>query len=339
MKISVAMATYNGERFLCEQLQSLAQQIVKPYELVVTDDGSTDATLTMLKEFSARAPFPVHIHVNEARLGYGENFLKAASLCTGDWIAFCDQDDVWLPDKLARLTEIIRRQPKLNCIIHEALACDESLRVMGQRWRARINWILRSHVAGALRFSYRVYAGFCICFRADMLTLVSVDDRPTLPNGARLPHDAWVTQLAYIFGGTQFLSAKLALYRRHSRAETANYRHGVAARFARVRGTDSSHYQNEALVRRHVARELAALARKCPPEYRPYFHAGSHQFQRLAEWAERRSGIYRATLVLTRGWALLIAIFRGCYHGSIRPRTSGYGTLALLKDALRVLAG
>ena len=99
-RISIAMATYNGSKYLREQLDSLAAQTLPPCELVVTDDGSTDDTLGILDRFRRRAPFPVHLHRNEQRLGYRDNFLKAAQLCSGELIAFCDQDDVWMPDKL-----------------------------------------------------------------------------------------------------------------------------------------------------------------------------------------------------------------------------------------------
>jgi glycosyltransferase involved in cell wall biosynthesis len=99
--ISIAMATYNGEKFLEQQLQSLATQTLLPAELIVCDDTSTDATPEIVKRFSETAPFPVTLVVNEQRLGWRGNFLKAASLCRSEYIAFCDQDDIWLPEKLA----------------------------------------------------------------------------------------------------------------------------------------------------------------------------------------------------------------------------------------------
>ncbi|MGA8529432.1 MAG: glycosyltransferase, partial [Acidobacteriaceae bacterium] len=100
-RISVAMATYNGEKYIREQLDSIARQSLLPYELVVTDDGSTDGTLEMVEDFARSAPFPVKIHRNDVRLGFADNFFKAASLCEGELIAFSDQDDVWLEDKLS----------------------------------------------------------------------------------------------------------------------------------------------------------------------------------------------------------------------------------------------
>jgi glycosyltransferase involved in cell wall biosynthesis len=95
------MATYNGEKFLEQQLQSLSKQTRLPAELIVCDDTSDDATVDIIKRFSETAPFPVKLVVNEQRLGWRGNFLKAASLCTSEYIAYCDQDDIWLPEKLA----------------------------------------------------------------------------------------------------------------------------------------------------------------------------------------------------------------------------------------------
>lgn len=93
-KISVAMATYNGAAYLEQQLESLANQVLHPGELVVTDDGSSDGTLALIEDFARRAPFPVRLVRNEARLGYRGNFIKTSTICGCELIAFCDQDDV-----------------------------------------------------------------------------------------------------------------------------------------------------------------------------------------------------------------------------------------------------
>jgi glycosyltransferase involved in cell wall biosynthesis len=107
------MATYNGEKFLEQQLQSLAKQTLLPAELIICDDTSVDATVEIIKRFSETAPFPVKLVVNEQRLGWRRNFLKAASLCTAEYIAFCDQDDIWLPEKLAVVQSYIEKKRSL----------------------------------------------------------------------------------------------------------------------------------------------------------------------------------------------------------------------------------
>lgn len=112
-KISIAMATYNGELYIRRQLDSIAQQTLPPAELIVCDDGSTDSTVNIVNDFSRSAPFPVEVVQNEKRLGFTANFLQAARMCHGDLIAFCDQDDEWLPQKLHRIVEISRESDAL----------------------------------------------------------------------------------------------------------------------------------------------------------------------------------------------------------------------------------
>jgi glycosyltransferase involved in cell wall biosynthesis len=104
-KISIAMATYNGDRFIRHQLDSFARQTMLPSELMICDDGSTDSTISIINNFSLSAPFPVVIVHNSVRLGYTANFLQAARMCQGNLIAFSDQDDEWLPQKLARILQ------------------------------------------------------------------------------------------------------------------------------------------------------------------------------------------------------------------------------------------
>jgi glycosyltransferase involved in cell wall biosynthesis len=94
------MATYNGEKFLEQQLQSLSKQTRLPAELIICDDTSSDATVDIITRFSETASFLVKLVVNEHRLGWRRNFLKSASLRTSEYIVFCDQDDIWLSDKL-----------------------------------------------------------------------------------------------------------------------------------------------------------------------------------------------------------------------------------------------
>jgi glycosyltransferase involved in cell wall biosynthesis len=112
--IAIAVATYNGERFLEQQLRTLSEQVKLPDEVVVCDDASTDRTPEILAQFARRAPFPVRLVINDQRLGWRENFLKPASLCTSDYIAFCDQDDVCLPDKLSVVSRYLDRD---RCIL------------------------------------------------------------------------------------------------------------------------------------------------------------------------------------------------------------------------------
>jgi glycosyltransferase involved in cell wall biosynthesis len=102
-RISIALCVCNGARFLGEQLSSLCAQRRLPDEVVVGDDASDDDSVAIIEKFSAEAPFPVRLIRNSSRLGVRGNFQKVIAHCVHDLIALCDQDDVWLPEKLAVL--------------------------------------------------------------------------------------------------------------------------------------------------------------------------------------------------------------------------------------------
>jgi glycosyltransferase involved in cell wall biosynthesis len=167
-QISVAMGTYNGEEHIIEQLDSLAKQTVLPCELVVCDDCSKDKTVNILRYFAASAPFQVRIYVNESNLGFSDNFLKAASLCKGDWIAFCDQDDVWLPIKLARACEMIELYSGLELVLvgHTSLVAKPNLELTGQR---SPDYQQDKYMKRASNFAFWGIQGFSMIFRAALL--------------------------------------------------------------------------------------------------------------------------------------------------------------------------
>ena len=93
-KVSVVMCTYNGERYLREQLDSIVQQTYPIYELIVQDDCSQDETMVILHEYARHNPF-MKVFLNESSLGINQNFLTAIQRATGDFIALSDQDDIW----------------------------------------------------------------------------------------------------------------------------------------------------------------------------------------------------------------------------------------------------
>jgi glycosyltransferase involved in cell wall biosynthesis len=198
-KISVAMATYNGERFIREQLDSLAAQTLPPCELVVTDDGSTDATLAIIEEFCQTAPFPVHVHRNESRLGYADNFLKAASLCEGEFVAFCDQDDVWSKEKIAICTAHLKAT--------DAHLCIHSINLI-DKFGKPIPFLFPDFLENRNpeRFSFdplKIYPGFTFIFRKSLLDIIDSASRPfdsRFSTPIKLSHDQWVIFLASVFG-------------------------------------------------------------------------------------------------------------------------------------------
>lgn len=107
-KVSVVMCTYNGEKYLKEQLDSIVNQTYPIYEIVIQDDSSTDTTVSILNEYAQRFPY-IRVIINETRLGYNKNFQSALYKATGEYIAISDQDDVWIHTKLEMLMKEIRK--------------------------------------------------------------------------------------------------------------------------------------------------------------------------------------------------------------------------------------
>src|SRR5690349_20095217 len=126
--ISVAMCTYNGARFLPEQLESIAAQTRLPGELVVCDDRSTDESAEIVRDFARRSPFSVRLEINQENLGSTKNFEKAIGLCQGEIIALADQDDVWHGQKLSCLAGVLENDDRIGAVFSDAELIEENSR-------------------------------------------------------------------------------------------------------------------------------------------------------------------------------------------------------------------
>ncbi|MGI4745778.1 MAG: glycosyltransferase family 2 protein [Janthinobacterium lividum] len=213
MLISVAMATYNGQRYLQEQLDSIAAQTVLPAELVVSDDGSTDNTLALIKAFAATAPFPVRIVEKAARLGFADNFLHATTACKHDFVAFCDQDDVWLPTKLETGRDRIEADGSLLAM-HCLTTTNDALEPIGV-WTQGIE---DDSVSRPLELDPYINGwGNTMMFRRDLVTLIAREVRPRQPEASERPlsHDTWIYVLAAALGRVSHIVTPLILYRQH----------------------------------------------------------------------------------------------------------------------------
>lgn len=209
--VSVAMATYNGERFLQEQLDSLARQTLLPCELVVCDDGSTDGTPGILRRFAANAPFPVRIFHNPSRLGSGFNFLSALSRCTAGLVSFCDQDDIWLEKKLA-LCAGVMSDPKVSLVSHSAVVISTqplARRMVHPNHRPSV---LSS--CGDLPVFRRTLPGFSMVLRRTVLEKVRVPDY-SAQMSRWCVHDTWALVAALSCGRVVLMPDQLASYRLH----------------------------------------------------------------------------------------------------------------------------
>lgn len=201
MRVSVAMATYNGAHFIEEQLRSLASQTTIPDELVITDDGSTDGTLAIIRAFAQHAPFKIRVKRNEKKLGYAQNFLKAAGLCSGDIIFLSDQDDEWLPKKIEVVVNALHDNPWAQVVVNDMIICDENL--MPSKF-TQLNNILS---AGGKAEAF--YSGCCMAIRKQFLELII-----PLPQNL-FAHDNWINHLSLSLDARLLLTISLQKYRRH----------------------------------------------------------------------------------------------------------------------------
>jgi glycosyltransferase involved in cell wall biosynthesis len=257
VSISVALCTYNGSAFLDAQLESIARQRLAPDELVVCDDGSTDATLAILEAFSEVAPFAVRIHTNERRLGYVKNFEKAISLCTAEIVALADQDDVWDPDKLRASAQVLEDRPDVGLVCTDAEIVDRDLNPLGVRMSASLGFGTADQalVAGGKALHVLVRTNFVtgatMAFRASF-----VPDIVPIPES--WVHDGWIALVIALRSQVAFIDRPLVQYRQHdANLVGAPKRYGLGDLLSGAMPGPSSGLRQEA-EKWHVARERAA---------------------------------------------------------------------------------
>lgn len=216
LRVAVAIATWNGERYLRQQLDSIAANSRTPEEIVLVDDCSADDTVVIAEEFARRAPCAMRIKRNKERLGFNASFQRAASLADGDVVLFSDQDDVWLPHHVESLVTPFENQRDVAVVVSDSLYVDAELRPTGQTlWmverfhrsdlrRVRSGW----QFPGWVR--HRAIAGHGMAVRADL--------RPVLlPFGVDWMYDQWLGLTAAACGSVVIEPRPLTLHRQHDR--------------------------------------------------------------------------------------------------------------------------
>jgi glycosyltransferase involved in cell wall biosynthesis len=213
--ISIAMCTYNGEQHLESQLTSIAEQSLPPSELVICDDGSTDATVSILLSFMQNAPFKVRLVRNDTNLGSTANFERAIRLCEHEFIALSDQDDIWFPNKLEILANILMEKGELGGLFSDGVLLTPDGAPDGrslwdcfgfnfaeqQKFRSgrSLELLLRGNKA----------TGMTMMFRA------SLRDR-LLPIPGSWIHDYWLAFMLCIHSSLGACPQRLVSYRLHS---------------------------------------------------------------------------------------------------------------------------
>lgn len=230
-RIAIAMTTFNGERFVAEQLTSILAQSLPPYEIVICDDCSTDQTFDIVSGFAARDPRIVCFR-NENQLGVVQNFKKAVSLVSGPgYIALADQDDVWLPDKLDMLYRSMTAIEKTGrpCLVYSDLTViDDNGRILNPSFWNELGQAGYKH-----SFQTLLYGNF-VTGCAMMINNTARSYFLEMPADVVM-HDAWMALVCFGLGSAGSEEQALVLYRKHSNNAAFTLETGAVVRRSRWR--------------------------------------------------------------------------------------------------------
>ncbi len=222
--VDILLATYNGGRFLSEQLRSLEQQTVDSWRLLVRDDGSTDGTRAILAEFQARHSSAVTwIDDGGGRLGPAGNYGRLLENSTADYVLLCDQDDIWLPDKIEQLLALAlaHERPGVPLLVHSDLEVTdgESRLLAPSFWRYQ--YINPAHGTWPRLAVQNVVTGCACLFNAALR-------RAALPIPAEaIMHDWWLALVAAAAGEIHWTATPTVRYRQHAANDTGAKRWGT----------------------------------------------------------------------------------------------------------------
>ena len=197
--ISVCLATYNGEKYIRQQLESILSQLSDSDEVIISDDGSTDLTLKIIEDFKDKR---IKTFKNNKNHGINGNFENALNCAAGDFIFLSDQDDVWLPNKVKNCISYLKEN---DCIVHDGYITDENLVIQS-------NGILNGiKLNGFFRNLCRNnYTGCCMAFKRNVLKTIL-----PFPKSKYFYHDQWIGLLCELKFKVLFIREKLIYFRRH----------------------------------------------------------------------------------------------------------------------------
>jgi glycosyltransferase involved in cell wall biosynthesis len=251
----VALCTYNGAKFVAAQLESITRQTAPVDEIIICDDGSSDRTLPIVKEFASR--LPMRIEINDRRLGVTGNFAKAIAQCTGDIIFLCDQDDLWEPQKVQKIVQCFA-DDAVGLAFSNALVVHEDLSPAGYRLWDSV-WFdpaeqrkMRDGSALPVLLRHAVAAGSTLAFRSRYRSLIL--PIPNFPHS----HDIWITLLIACVSRVFPLDEDLIRYRLHASNHVGLRRHGLLGQFRMAKHQLRTHAFQYAADMHEAARERLA---------------------------------------------------------------------------------
>lgn len=198
--ISVCLASYNGGKYLREQVESILGQLKPSDELIISDDGSQDETLSIINSFKDSR---IILVLNQGEHGVNANFENALRHAKGDFIFLSDQDDVWLPEKI---TECLRILKKKDLVIHDCYITDDKLKITSKSLLTELK--AKKGIFNNIRKN--AFTGCCMAFSRRVL-----DKSLPFPKSKLFYHDQWIGLMATLYFTTEFYNKPLIYFRRH----------------------------------------------------------------------------------------------------------------------------
>lgn len=247
--VSVAMATYNGAKYLEEQLNSILAQSLPPREIIVCDDLSSDGTPEILARYQSDGL--LRYYVNDRRLGYLGNFRKAVSLARpGHYVALSDQDDVWLPGKIEAAMKVmlgLEDGIRPAMVYSDLVLVDENKQVLNPSFRNELGQDGYRHCLETLLFGG--FVNGCTMLMDPLMASYFA----TIPEGEFITHDTWIALIANTFGKAGTVPDALIHYRSHANNTTDLAGLKKKGRFERIRAEVAAAFQKPALFEKELA--------------------------------------------------------------------------------------
>lgn len=261
-RVSVAIATYNGEKFIEEQLASILDQTRPVDEVIICDDRSSDGTAQIVTDFIDKNGLSDKwsFSVNERNLGYASNFVCALRKTTGDYILFCDQDDIWVRDRVEKMIGVLEANPSAELIgsEFEPFKCSEDA-PDPHKWELAA--FRNDESLEKMRFnSANIFIGCQGCTMAMRRSFLNVVDRYWYEGWA---HDEFVWKLALVRESLYFYHKVTMKRRLHSSNVTLHTEHENAMRLKYLKDLKKSHERTEEFIREHnLGREKETLLKR-----------------------------------------------------------------------------
>ena len=316
-QVMVLMSTYNGERFLWQQLESIYKQSRSVDRMVIADDGSTDGTVSLIRKFIADHGLDSRwqLKLNEENLGWKRSFFRLLCAAEGDIVLFCDQDDVWLPQRVERTLKTLAEYPQALCLACRWQPIDAKGHVLD------IGKHRETHLISKPGSYFDIHtgeaqSGCLLACKRELLDLIrdsamGVESASVVP-----PYDMFLSRYAYFLGGYYAIDEIWHLHRFHKGNATADISN-TGTCYGRGKTSARLEFCEEALL---VLTSLEPLVDRCGQK--------CEKFKEIQAWDEARISLMRSgrlssfvtALRICRGHKrAMIQVFGDlCYHMGIQ---------------------